>query len=193
MPGEFNLKENVMGLGNRTSGEELQAVGRFGSLRNLLLSQAYAEHLDKPLAYWALPSDRRLPLALLSRTLRELLGRPFAELSATQGIGRKKIASFVMLLARAANTDPSELPQETLDPQLHLTPDPADHSADGDGFDPMNISEVTWAQWRANVNRHGFARLPLGRFSPSLRNVTRVIWNTPWAPTRVPAWPISAP
>ena len=169
-----------MGLGNRVSVEELQAVARFEALRKLLLSEAYADHLDKPLAYWALPSDRRLPLAFLGRMLRDLLNVPFAELSATQGVGRKKIASFVLLLARAAKTDPRELLQETLDLQIGMAPDATDGQAtDDDGFDPMNISEVTWAQWRASVSRHGLARQSFGRFVPSLRNVTRVIWNAP--------------
>jgi hypothetical protein len=176
---ELNMEEYVMGVGNRASLEELQAVGRFASLRKLLLSEPYVDHLDKPLAYWALPSDRRLPLAFLGRTLRDLLSASFAELSATQGVGRKKIASFVTLLARVANTDPSELPQETLDLQMRGIPDAAKSETAADGFDVADISEVTWAQWRASVNRHGLARQLFGRFAPSLQNVTRVIWNAP--------------
>ena len=169
-----------MGLDNTAAVEGLQTVGRFEGLRKLLLSEAYADHLDKPLAYWALPSDRRLPLAFLGRTLRDLLGMPFVELSATPGVGRKKMAAFVLLLARAANTDPSELPIETLDLQIGMTPAGGDGpSVEGNGFDPTNISEVTWGQWRASVVRHGLARQPLGRFAPSLQNVTRVIWNAP--------------
>ena len=86
--------------------EELQVVSRFESLRKILLSEQYVDHLKKPLAYWALPTDRRLPLAFLGRTLEDLLRTPFSELSSTPGIGQKKICSFVKLLARAANTDP---------------------------------------------------------------------------------------
>ena len=168
-----------MRLGKTMSAEEVQVIGRFEGLRKVLLGPAYAEHLDKPLCYWALPTDRRLPLAFLGRTLRDLLGVPFAELAATPGIGRKKIASLVQLLARAANTDPAELPAVILDP-----PPPAESLADcGDGeagrLDPANISEVTWAQWRASVVRHGLSGETLGRFAPSLQNMTRVIWNTP--------------
>ena len=103
-----------MRLGKTASVEEVQIVSRFESLRKILLAEAYADHLDKPLAYWALPTDRRLPLALLGRTLGDLLNTPLADLSATPGIGRKKIASLVQLLARAANTDPAELPTEIL-------------------------------------------------------------------------------
>jgi hypothetical protein len=45
--------------------------------------------------------------------------------------------------------------------------------------DPMNISEMAWAQWRASVVRHGLGGEAMGRFAPSLQEMTRVIWNTP--------------
>ena len=169
-----------MKLGKTVSVEELQIVSRFESLRKILLSETYAEHVDRPLAYWALPTDRRLPLAFLGRMLRDLLNTPFVELSATPGIGRKKIATFVQLLARAANTDPAELPAETLTLHSDAGPEPIDDDPVGDdGFDPTNISEVTWAQWRASVVRHGLTGEAIGRFAPNLQNMTRVIWNRP--------------
>ncbi|MGO9110404.1 MAG: hypothetical protein ACLP9L_14370 [Thermoguttaceae bacterium] len=159
--------------------EELQVTSRFESLRKILLSEQYADHLKKPLAYWALPADRRLPLALLGRTLEDLLQTPFSELSDTPGIGQKKICSFVKLLARAANTDPSELPTDD------IIPLPAKESEDRepqgesvDGFSPASVSEVVWQQWRASVIKHGLGDEKLGRFAPTLRNMTRVIWNT---------------
>lgn len=160
--------------------EELQVISRFESLRKILASDEYADHLDKPLAYWALPSDRRLPLAFLGRSLEELLSTPFADLSRTPGIGQKKIRSFVRLLARAANTDPSNLPANVTgltesDRDLASNGSPAG----GNGFDPSSVSEVVWSQWRASVVRHGLGDEMLGRFAPSLRNMTRVIWNTP--------------
>jgi hypothetical protein len=158
--------------------EELQVISRFESLRKILLSEQYADHLKKPLAYWALPTDRRLPLAFLGRTLENLLEVPFSELSNTPGIGQKKICSFVKLLARAANTDPSELPTDMVP-----LPDKED-SMEGldelpDGFNPSSVSEVVWGQWRASVVKHGLGNEKLGRFAPTLRNMTRVIWNTP--------------
>jgi hypothetical protein len=169
-----------MRLDKNVSVEELQVVSRFEGLRQILLSETYTDHLDKPLAFWALPTDRRLPLAFLGRALRDLLSMPFAELSGTPGIGRKKMAAFVHLLARAAKTDPTELPAEILNGSADFLPgcqvaDPAS----SDGFDPTNISEVTWAQWRASVVRHGLTEETLGRFAPSLQNMKRVIWSTP--------------
>lgn len=159
--------------------EELQLVSRFESLRRILLSEPYAQHLEKPLAYWALPTDRRLPLAFLGRKLQDLLNTPFAELAATPGIGQKKIRSFVKLLARVANTDPAELPVDlSLVPELHAAePQPA--VAGSNGFDPTTVSEVVWSQWRSSILKHGLQKEVLGRFASSLSTMTRVIWSTP--------------
>jgi hypothetical protein len=163
-----------------TSVEELQIISRFESLRKILLSDDYADCLDKPLAYWALPTDRRLPLAFLGRTLGDLLNTPFADLAATPGIGQKKIRSFVKLLARVSNTDPAELPMEiTAVRRNGWQATPSDPMPNG--FDPHAVSEVVWGQWRATVIRHGLGSETLGRFAPSLRRMTRVIWNTPLA------------
>ncbi len=160
--------------------EELQVVSHFEGLRKTLLSEKYADHLEKPLAYWVQPADRRLPLALMGRTLRSLLDAPLSQLSATPGIGPKKMASLVRLLARAANTDPAALPPEVLCAAGDGAPSDAGCPAAGpDGFDPANVSEVTWAKWRSSVVRHGLSNEAIGRFAPSLQNMTRVIWNTP--------------
>jgi hypothetical protein len=168
-----------MKFGKTLSLEEVQIVNRVEALRKILLSEAYADHLDKPLAYWALPADRRLPLALLGRSLRNLLNTPLAELSSTPGIGRKKIVSLVQLLARAANTDPAELPNEILDPATTAAPVAQSSTDLAEDFDPAAVSEVSWAQWRATVVRQGLSGETLGRLAPSLKNMTRVIWNTP--------------
>ena len=80
-----------MKVSRTSSVEHLQVISRFESLRTILLSEDYADHRTRPLAYWALPTDRRLPLALLGRSLEDLLGTPILELMKTPGIGRKKI------------------------------------------------------------------------------------------------------
>jgi len=163
--------------GKATSVEELQVIGRFESLRRILLTDQYADHRDKPLAYWALATDRRLPLAFLSRTLDDLLGTPFAELSQTPGIGQKKMVSFVKLLARAADTDPAELPVELAEVERNGQAASTKDAVQHDGFDPASVSEVVWGQWRASVVKHGLENECLGRFAPSLRGMTRVVWN----------------
>ncbi|MGA2797233.1 MAG: hypothetical protein ABSE63_06640 [Thermoguttaceae bacterium] len=171
-----------MKSGKTASVEELQAIGRFESLRKILRLETYAEHLDKPLAYWALPTDRRLPLAFLSRALRELLDASFEELAQTPGIGQKKMKSFVKLLARVANTDPAELPTEINDFYLGLkNPSVGDANCSDKGFDQAAISELQWEQWRGSVMRQGLGQEKLGRFASTLRNMTKVIWNSPLA------------
>jgi hypothetical protein len=159
--------------------EELQVVSRFESLRKILLSEQYTDHLKKPLAYWALPTDRRLPLAFLGRTLEDLLRTPFSELTNTPGIGQKKICSFVKLLARAANTDPAELPLDDVAIPAGTADTTNGHHAATNGFDPTTVSEVVWSQWRASIAKHGLGEEKLGRFAPTLRHMTRVIWNAP--------------
>ena len=57
-----------------------------------------------------LPNDRRLPLALLNRTIDQLIHSTFDELAATPGIGRKKISSLVNLLVRATSDEPPSVP-----------------------------------------------------------------------------------
>jgi len=167
-----------MRLGKASSVEELQIVSRFESLRALLLTERYAKHIEKPLAHWALPTDRRLPLAFLGRTLRDLLNTPFDDLKATPGIGQKKVRSFVGLLSRVASTNPTELPAEVV--AIASAPRPvSDGDAGLNGFDPASVSEVVWGQWRTSVARHGLGKELLGRFAPSLKNMTRVIWNKP--------------
>jgi len=157
--------------------EQVQVLSRYDSLRKILLSDSRRGHLDKPLAFWALPGDRRLPLALLGRTLGDLLNTPFEAISATPGIGDKKIRSLVTLLARAADTDPSQLPVD-LTAKLRGGGNRAEQ-ASSNGFDPAAVSEVVWAQWRQTVVRRGLEEEPLGRFAPTLKNMTRVIWTRP--------------
>lgn len=164
---------------NKTASvEEYKIASRFESLRKILKSEEYSHHLEKPLAYWALPTDRRLPLVLLGRTLRDLLDVPFAELAATPGIGQKKTRSLVGLLARAANTDPEDLIMDEVKPAAN-DPEYQKEAAPSKNFDPSTVSEVVWAQWRATVVKHGLEHETLGRLAPSLRNMTRVSWNTP--------------
>jgi len=166
-----------MKCSKKFSVEELQIVARFDYLRAILSAPEYAAHLEKPLAYWALPTDRRLPIAFLTRRLGDLLQTPLEQLSATPGIGRKKMATFIQLLARAAATDPKSLPGK----QPPIVED-CTRPGNGDGqpeFDAGGVSEMLWAQWCESVVRHGLETEPLGLFAPSLQRLTKVVWNTP--------------
>jgi plasmid maintenance system antidote protein VapI len=174
--------------------EEMQNISQFQRLSKTLLSPRYREYLDKPLAYWILPTDRRLPLSFLSRNLGDLLNATYEDLAKTPGIGRKKMAALVNLFARAAETDPEDI--STINPALMIAAEPwqgtarsstanlpsgfaSDSDSSPNGFDFATVSEVQWERWRETIVRHGLCNENLGRFAPSLRNVTKVIWNSP--------------
>lgn len=161
---------------NRTSAVgEFRLVARFSELRSQLLGETYAARRSKPLAYWALPDDRRLPLAFMGHTIQQLLDTQFEDLLATPGVGQKKIRSLVSLLERVLVEDPDDVkPSPTAAPQS------AADAADAP-FDPLHVSESQWSQWRASVRRHGLGEETLGRFAPSLDRLPRVLWNTPLA------------
>lgn len=156
---------------------------RFEKVRGLLLTDRFAEQLQQPLTNWALPADRRLPRALMHRTLGDLLRTPFNSLAATPGIGQKKISSLLRLLDRALHTD--ELQRERIEDVAPQVVEPAATSAlkparrPAAGADPANISEVTWAMWRSTVAAHKLGHEPLGCFADELHELPRAIWNVP--------------
>ncbi|REK19185.1 MAG: hypothetical protein DWQ37_01980 [Planctomycetota bacterium] len=168
-----------------TSVEDYKIVSSFQSLRKTLLEDKFADRLEKPLAYWALPNDRRLPLAFLGRTIKDLLATPFEELSATPGIGQKKISSLVKLLSRATKDHPpavpfglAELSDGSKDGSKKLATVEKPRRQ-GTGFDPSIVSEALWSEWRQTVVEHGLGREKLGRLAPTLQALPTVIWHTP--------------
>src|SRR5262249_38588513 len=103
-------KKVMIQLKKSAAVETYRLSSSFDAVRKVLLESRFADGLPKPLAYWALPNDRRLPLAFPGRTLDDLLATPFEQLSATPGIGQKKITSLVRLLHRATRDEPPAVP-----------------------------------------------------------------------------------
>jgi len=150
---------------------DYQLVSAFERERQKLLAPEFAESLGKPLAHWALPADRHLPLALVGRTIESLIRTPFDQLYATPGVGPKKIASLIRLLARVTQRLPSPAASPAKRAEAVVS-DVGDRSATA-------ISEVVWAQWRSCIRRHGLERESLGRLARSLQDLPRAVWNTP--------------
>jgi hypothetical protein len=142
---------------------------RFRLIRDRLLDKKFSDRRQQSLAYWALPSDRRLPLALLDRTVDDLLSTPFQEILATPGVGQKKLTSLITLLTRATRQQPGEEPAEPSQTTR----------AETNGFCFDNVSEALWSQWRETVRRHRLQRERLGRLAPTLEALPTVIWSTP--------------
>ena len=165
-------------MAKASSVEDFKQISNFQSLRKTLLDDHQTNRLERPLAYWALPNDRRLPLAFLGRPLGELLETPFEHLAATPGIGRKKIASMLKLLARAA--------KEPAGKDGAVEPDRVDESkllseraAARKSFDPATVSEAMWEKWRETVRQHDLRHEALGKLAPSLQDLPTVIWRAP--------------
>ncbi len=156
------------------SNDRYRLVGTYERLRKSLLEQQDDERLDKALSYWVLPTDRRLPIAFLDRTLRDLLSRPLDELMNTPGVGQKKILGFFDLLKRALKSAAPDAPfgLSTGDTSKHRQ-----QPATG-GFDSSVVSESLWASWCETVHRHGLGPEKLGRLAPSLQNLPTVIWHS---------------
>lgn len=156
---------------------EFQLQANFEKLRQRLLADGDDRRLDRPLGFWALPSDRRLPMALLDRKLRDLLSCSFQELCATPGIGRKKINTLLILLARADAARPDEPADLDIDPAMIFRA--VDDKQTAEKIDPDEVSDEIFARWREAIVRCGYDHYPLGRFAPSLRRLPRVLWYTP--------------
>jgi hypothetical protein len=127
-----------------------------------------------------MPNDRRLPLAFLGRTIKDLLDTPFEELSATPGIGQKKISSLVKLLSRATKDHPPAVPFGMNDlAEIKRIPEKIASRKPKPVFDPPIVSEALWTQWLETARKHGVAREQLGRLAPTLQALPTVIWQTP--------------
>jgi hypothetical protein len=163
---------------NRTqSVDDYKLLSRFEHMRDKLLEEKPAEALDRPLAFWTVPNDRRLPLAFMGRSIRNILTTPFEELYSTPGVGQKKIAGLIDLLTRVST---AKMPEDPLNLAANKKPLPTALPGDDD-FDPAAVAEADWERWRAAVDRHGLQHEVLGRFAFSLQDLPRVVWNTPLA------------
>jgi hypothetical protein len=156
------------------SNDRYRLVGTYERLRKSLLSQPEDGRLDKSLSYWVLPTDRRLPIAFLDRTLRDLLGRPLDELMATPGVGQKKVLGFFDLLKRASKSASPDAPFGMGPVEVK----PVKTASPTVGFDATIVSEALWTNWCETVNRFGMGPEKLGRLAPSLQALPTVIWHT---------------
>ncbi|MEX2091842.1 MAG: hypothetical protein WD971_04150 [Pirellulales bacterium] len=156
------------------SNDRYRLVGTYERLRKSLLSQPDDGRLDKALSYWVLPTDRRLPIAFLDQSLRDLLARPLDELMSTPGVGQKKVLGFFDLLKRASKATSPDAPFGMGPVEVK----PSKFSSPTVGFDASIVSEALWTNWCDTVHRFGLGPEKLGRLAPSLESLPTVIWHT---------------
>lgn len=166
-------------MAKSSSAERYRLRDAFAAARNALLADTDSPRLDRALAYWALPADRRLPVALLDRTLRDILEAPFDRLAATPGIGQKKLGTLIVLMRRAYE-DPAPQPAMALDffDHANVVTDEASPIQEEALLNPDLVSETQWTQWCVTARVHELGRERLGRLAPSLQGVPTVIWGT---------------
>lgn len=162
-------------MAKSSSAERYRLRDAFMAARAALQAASSPAKLDRALAYWALPADRRLPVALLDRSLRDIVETPFERLAATPGIGQKKLGMLVLLMHRAQVDDGVEeapaVPPGRGDDGPVL---PDDTSL----LDPDTISETQWNLWCNTAQLHDLGREKLGRLAPSLQDLPTVIWES---------------
>lgn len=164
------------------STRDCSLASRFQSVCETLKQDRFSDRMSKPLAFWVLPNDRRLPLALLNRTIGELICTAFDDLAATPGIGRKKISSLVNLMVRATSDEPPSVPFGSSQNVVHPAVVTDQGNGNGNGnteskFDAYLVSEALWSQWTAVVREFGLGDETIGRIADSLNNIPTVIWT----------------
>lgn len=169
---------------NALSNERYKLVGSYERLRRALLDQQQHLRLERALSYWVLPSDRRLPLAFLDRTLRDILSCSLDELLSTPGVGQKKIQGLLDLLRRVTKEAQEGAPQaaepaEVTSAAKLAAPARASSRVHGPVVDPAAVSEALWSSWCDTVRRAGLQDELLGRVAPTLQQLPTVIWRTP--------------
>ncbi len=154
---------------------EYKLGSQYVELREKLQAPEYTYHWDKRMAFWATPTDKRLPIALLGRTLREILETPFEDLLRYPSIGEKKFAALISLLDRASNTSKAELASaERARSSISWEKPPI--SVEGDtGL--QQVSEFQWNTWQRVVLDQGLADEKIGRLCTSLEEMPRVLWH----------------
>jgi hypothetical protein len=162
----------------RSATERYKLRSSFQAVCTTLLEERFRDRWERPLDFWLLGTDRRLPLPLLGRSVRDLAESPFEQLTATPGIGLKKMRTLIALLLRASR-------EQGVATDVGRTEAPDEKMVSRDGrsaarrFDPAGVSEVIWQQWQATVRQFGIDREKLGRLVPTLRSLPVSLWHTP--------------
>ena len=165
---------NLMPVSKKIPVEEHRLGVQYLELCETLRSPTYRRHLEKRLGFWVKPSDKRLPIVLLGRTIGEILGMSSGELLRFPSIGEKKFSALITLLLRVVNTPESKLPSfgELAVNVSDVKSGEIDHELCWN-----LVSEFEWNTWQRVVCEQGLEHEKIGRLCKSLNEIPRVLWN----------------
>ena len=98
---QYPLRKDLAMAKRPVTTDAYRHYGAYERLRNILLADSNHDRMERTLAYWVLPADRRLPVAFLDWKLSDVLACSLDELMETPGVGQKKIGGLLTLLKRA--------------------------------------------------------------------------------------------
>ncbi len=157
---------------NISSNRFVPLVQRFEAACTQLRSDHCNAQRDQKLVHWVLPKDLCVPNALLGKSLAELIKTPFDNFIRIRGFGGRKIETLVQLLERAVQHDRPPRGLGVLPPAVKNGGAPGRPLP----FDPDQVSEAVWKQWKATIREYEFEGEPLGRFAQSLQELPKVAW-----------------
>lgn len=166
-----------MSVSKKIPSEEHRLGAQFMELCETLGSPSYRKHLEKRLAFWVNPSDKRLPIALLGRKVGEILDMSLESILNLPSIGEKKFNALISLLIRVANTPEEDLPP--LDPREQVSSGEKTRNEPTEDLSVSWVSEFDWNHWQRVVLEQGLEHEKIGRLCRSLEEMPRVLWNKP--------------
>lgn len=162
---------------------------RFKAASQLLETHKHDPMLDWPLRRWLQLDDRHLPAAWLDQTLRMMLQTPFAEIAEMRGIGEKKLEKLFAVIDRARNA----IGCDRGDDFFNVDETRRGSAGEGSRFssraarDAHFLGAAQTPVWELNdrdwdsivqlVRHHYLEDFALGRFTSSLRELHRSLWE----------------
>ncbi len=122
-----------------------------------------------------MPRDRHLPRSLFDLTLRDIIGMNFLELMALPSLGAGRLGHALIVLERVLQEPPPfPEPVQAVRESPGLSSDPVWSGLDFEDFPP-----ALWSAWGEAIRAHRLEHDPLGRYAPSLRELSSAQWSVP--------------
>lgn len=148
---------------------------QFRTRQTELIQLCDPEDQERLLRYWARASDTHMSRQFLDMNLGQILNIPFDQLVNMQGVGLKRIERLLTILQRVAVDEPSVPSTELAVVKHEQVAKAVVPTGEPVTFD--NLTEMEWEKWCDLIRNHRLTDEPLGRFVPSLQDLSQQSWN----------------